>query len=61
VEVEIGDIKFTVTKSFIDESTELPQIGEKWFKNRGIEREDCKVFLKKPSMVPLFSRRASQA
>lgn len=39
VEVEIGDIKFIVTKSFVVEAIGLPQIGEKWFKNRGIERE----------------------
>ena len=50
VKVEIRGIKSTVTKSFITEATGLPRIGEKWFKNRGIETKDCKVFLKKPSM-----------
>ena len=30
-EVEIGDIKFAVTKSFIVEATELPRQGERWF------------------------------
>ena len=50
INVEIGDIKFTVTKSFIAKATELPRIGEKWFKNRGIESEEWKFFIKKPSM-----------
>lgn len=50
LEVEIGDIKFTVTKSFIAQATRLSRIGEFIFKNRGIEREDWKVFLKKMSM-----------
>jgi len=40
VEMEIGDIKFIVTKSLIVEATGLWQIGEKWFKNRGIETYD---------------------
>lgn len=37
--VEIGDIKFTVIESFIAEATRVPRIGEKWFKNKGIEKE----------------------
>ena len=48
IEVEIGDIKFTLTESLIEESTGLPRIGEKWFKNRGIKGYDWRVFLKKP-------------
>jgi len=48
--VEIEDIKFIVIESLIVEGTGLPWIGEKWFKNRGIETKHWKVFLKKPSM-----------
>lgn len=33
-EVEIGDIKFVVTESFIAEEIELPIQGERWFKVR---------------------------
>ena len=33
-EVEIGDIKFAVTKSFIAEATELLRQGERWFKKK---------------------------
>ena len=40
VEVEIGDIKFTVIELLIVEAIGLPQIGEKWFKNRIVEKED---------------------
>lgn len=50
MEVEIGDIKFTITESLIAEATEFPRNGEKWFKNRGINREYWRVFLKNPSM-----------
>lgn len=32
MDVEIGDIKFTVTESFFVEATELPRVGERWFK-----------------------------
>lgn len=48
--MEIGDIKFTVTMSFIIEATGLSRIGGKWFKNKGIEREYWKLFLKKSIM-----------
>jgi len=34
IEVEIGDNKFAVTKSFITEATELLTHGERWFKTR---------------------------
>lgn len=35
-EVEIGDIKFVVTKSYIVEATKLPRLGERWFKKKRI-------------------------
>ena len=50
MEVEIGDIKFTIMESLIIEATKLPRSGEKWFKNRGINGEDWKLFLKNPNM-----------
>ena len=49
-EAEIGDIKLTITNSMITTSIEQPRSGEKWFKNRGIDGEDWKVFLKNPNM-----------
>lgn len=39
MDVEIGDIKFAVTKSFIVEATELPRLGERWFKNKEFHDE----------------------
>lgn len=33
-EVEIGEIKFVVTKSYIAEAIELLGHGERWFKNK---------------------------
>lgn len=55
--VEIGDVKFAVTESLIAEATRLPRAGEKWFKNRGIEGEDWKIFLKNPSMDTIVFRK----
>lgn len=49
-EAEIGDIKITITESMITEANELPRNGEKWFKNRGINGEYWKIFLKNPNM-----------
>ena len=48
VEVEIRYIKFSIIESFISEATRLPKTREIWFKNRGIEGEGWKIFLKKP-------------
>lgn len=50
MKVEIGYVKFNITKSLIVEATKLPRSGEKWFKNRGIDGEDWKLFLKNPNM-----------
>ena len=56
-ELEIGDIKFTVTKSLITEATGLLRIGERWFKNRATEGEEWKTFLKTPSMdITIFKK-----
>jgi len=39
MEVEIGDIKFAITESFIAEAIELPRLGERWFKNKDFHDE----------------------
>ena len=41
-EVEIGDIKFTITEASIAEATEFPRQGERWFKNREFHNEAWK-------------------
>lgn len=57
MEVEMGDIKFAVTESFISEETELPRLGERWFKNKEFHDESWKVILKNPSMdVTVFKK-----
>lgn len=38
-EVEIGDIKFTVTESSIAIATKLSQEGERWFKNKDFDEK----------------------
>ena len=50
MEVEIGDIKFSVTESFITEETKLPKLGERWFKNKKFHDESWKAILKNPGM-----------
>lgn len=46
--VEIRDIKFAVTNSFITEATEIPRHGEIWFKNKEFHSESWKVILRNP-------------
>ena len=36
-QVEIGDLKFTVTENSLAQATSLPQTGERWFKNRLVQ------------------------
>ncbi len=57
IEVEIGDIKFAVTESYIVEAIELPRIGERWFKNKEFHSESWKVILKNPGMDVLVFRK----
>lgn len=58
IEVEIGDIKFAVTESFIREETELPRQGEIWFKNKEFHGESWKVILRNLGMdVIVFRKR----
>ena len=56
-EVEIGDVKFTITEAFIAEAAELPRQGERWFKNREFHNEACRQMLKTPGMdVSIFKK-----
>ncbi len=57
IEVEIGDIKFAVTKSYIVEATKLPRFGERWFKNKEFHSESWKVIFRNLGMdVTVFRR-----
>ena len=56
-EVEIGDIKFTITEVFIVEAMKLPRQGEFWFKNREFHNEAWRQILKTPGMdVSIFKK-----
>ena len=56
-EVEVGDIKFTITEVFIAEATRLPRQGERWFKNIEFHNESWKQILKSPGMdVTVFKK-----
>ena len=57
MDVEIGDIKFIVAESFISEATELPRVGERWFKNKEFHYESWKVILQNPGMDTSVFRR----
>lgn len=57
MDVEIGDIKFSLTESFIVETTKLPRLGERWFKNKEFHDESWKVILKNPGMDTSVSRK----
>jgi len=49
-QVEIGDLKFTITESSLAKATSLPQTGGRWFKNRAVEDQQWKQILKNPGM-----------
>ena len=48
--VEVGDLQFTITESTLATATDLPQKGERWFKNRKFEDQEWKNMLKNPGM-----------
>lgn len=48
--MEVGDLKFTITENTIATATSLPQVGDRWFKNRGLENQEWKNMLKNPGM-----------
>jgi len=55
--VEIGDIKFAVTESFIEEVTKFPRQGERWFKSKEFHGESWKIILRNPGMdVTIFRK-----
>ena len=57
LEVEIGDLKFTVNEASIASATELLQEGERWFKNKSISDEAWRVILHNPGMdITIFKR-----
>jgi len=57
IEVEIGDIKFVVTESFIIEAIELPRHGERWFKTKEFHSESWKVILRNLGMDVFVFRK----
>lgn len=58
MEVEIVDIKFAVTESFIAEAIELPRLGEGWFKNKNFHDESLMVIHKNLGMdISVFRKR----
>ena len=57
VEAEVGDLKFSITKASIAAATELPQEGERWFKNKSFDERAWRVILRNPGMdVTIFNR-----
>ena len=48
MEVEVGDLKFSVTEASITAATELPQEGEWWFKNKSFDKKAWRVILRNP-------------
>jgi len=50
MDVEIGDIQFAVTESFIAKATKFPRLEESWLKNKEFHDESWKVILKNPGM-----------
>lgn len=53
----MGNLKFTVTEASIAAAIELPQEGERWFKNKSIDERAWRVILRNPGMdVTIFKR-----
>ena len=50
MEVEVGDLKFSVTEASIATAAELPHVGEWWFKNKSFDNKAWRVILHNPSM-----------
>ena len=48
--VEVGDLQFTITESTLATTTDLPQKGERWFKNKTVEDQEWRNMLKNPGM-----------
>ena len=43
--MEFGDLKFTITEASITATSELPQEGERWFKNKSFDEKAWRVIL----------------
>jgi len=57
VEVEVGDLKFSVTEASIAAATELPQEEERWFKNKYFDERAWMIILRNPGMdITVFKR-----
>ena len=55
--MEIGDLKFTITKASIVAATELPQEGERWFKNKRFDEKAWRFILRNLGMdVTIFNK-----
>ena len=57
MEVEVGDLKFSVTEASIAAATELPQEEERWFKNKYFDERAWMIILRNPGMdITVFKR-----
>lgn len=61
VEAEIGDVKIVVTESFMAKLIGLLGVGERWFKNKGIEGNGWRTFLKNPGMETSMFKKGIQS
>lgn len=57
VEVENGDVRFSVAKTSIAIATELPKHGERWLKNKDFDEKVWRVILLNPCMdISIFRK-----
>ena len=55
--VEIGDLKLTVTEATVAAATDLPQEGERWFKNKSMDEQAWRIMLRNRGMdVTVFTK-----
>ena len=54
MEVEVGDLKWSVTEASIAAATELPQEGERWFKNKSFDERAWRVILRNPYAIQVW-------
>lgn len=57
VEVEVRDLKFSVTEASITAATKLPQEGERWFKNKNFDEKAWRIMLRNPGMDIIVFKR----
>jgi len=57
MEVEVGDLEFSVIEAPIVAATKLPREGERWFKNKSFYERAWRVILRNPGMdITIFKR-----